>query len=104
MRSQKKSFWQGVLCTGEVSLLLGRPFAGKSTFACALTLALHRGDTLLGRPCIKTRVAYMALERNGRSIAELFETWGIADQVKFIIDTPAPKGDKSNVLDFLERK
>lgn len=49
MRSQKKSYWQGIIREGEVSLLLGLPFAGKSTFACALTLALLRGDTLLER-------------------------------------------------------
>lgn len=104
MRSQKKPYWQGIIREGEVSLLLGRPFAGKSTFACALTLALHRGDTLLGRPCAQTRVAYLALERNGQNVAELFETWGIAGQVTFADETPAFKGDGSELADSLERE
>ena len=104
MRSQKRAYWQGIIREGEVSLLVGRPYAGKSTFACALTRALVRGDTLLGRPCAKTRVCYMAFERNGQNVAQLFRTWGIAEQVMFADERPAFKGNGSELADLLERE
>jgi putative DNA primase/helicase len=75
----RKSFWAGILREGEVSMLAGRAMAGKSTFACALTRALHLGVPLLGRDCVKSKVGYMALERNGANVARLLKSWGLSD-------------------------
>jgi hypothetical protein len=86
-RSEKKALWGSVLRKGETSLLLGRAYAGKSTFACALARALTLGVRLMGRECPKTRVGYMALERNGSTVAKLFEKWGLAD-IQFLDEAP----------------
>ena len=95
-RSEKRAFWAGILREGEVSLLLGRPYAGKSTFACALTRALHFGIPLLDHSCVKTRVGYMALERNGAYVARRFQDWGI--DVAFLDEVPALVPDELAVL------
>jgi putative DNA primase/helicase len=78
-RAERKSFWAGILRAGEISMLAGRAMAGKSTFACALTRALHLGVPLLGRDCAKAKVGYMALERNGANVARLLKSWGLSD-------------------------
>jgi hypothetical protein len=83
----RKSFWAGILREGEVSMLAGRAMAGKSTFACALTRALHLGVPLLGRDCVKAKVGYMALERNGANVARLLKAWGL-DDVHFLDQLP----------------
>jgi hypothetical protein len=87
-RSAKKAYWSGVLREGEISMLVGRAMAGKSTFACALTRALHLGLPLLGRECTKTKVGYMALERNGAAVARLLAAWNLSD-VAFLDEIPA---------------
>jgi hypothetical protein len=74
-------------------MLVGRAYAGKSTFASALTRALRFGLTLLERQCIAARVGYMALERNGFTVAQLFETWGIRD-VHFLDEVPPMQNDQ----------
>ncbi len=77
-RSSKKSFWDRILREGEVSLLVGRALAGKSTFACALARAVTFGDPLLGRECFQAKIGYMALERNGLAVARLFDKWSLS--------------------------
>jgi Bifunctional DNA primase/polymerase, N-terminal/AAA domain len=76
-RAEKRQLWKGVLREGEVSLLLGRAMGGKSTFACALTKAIVNGTPFLGRDCTASKVAYLALERNGAIVGELFTKWGV---------------------------
>jgi putative DNA primase/helicase len=85
---ERKSFWAGALRAGEISMLAGRAMAGKSTFACALARALHLGVPLLGRDCLKAKVGYMALERNGVKVAKLLEEWGLGDAVYFLDQLP----------------
>ncbi len=86
-RAARKAYWQGILHEGEISLLVGRAMAGKSTFACTLSRALHFGLPLLGRQCIKAKVGYMALERNGAAVARLFAAWGLPD-LAFLDEIP----------------
>jgi hypothetical protein len=92
-RETKRHLWKGVLREGESSLLVGRAYAGKSTFASALTRAHRVGSTLLGRQCVAASVGYMALERNGLTVARLFETWGIGD-VNFLDEVPPMRNDR----------
>jgi len=86
-RPQRNSYWDGILREGEISMLVGRAMAGKSTFACALTRALTLGISLLGRECIKAKVGYMALERNGVKVAQLLESWDL-NVVCFLDELP----------------
>ncbi len=86
-RAERKSFWAKTLRAGEISMLVGRAYAGKSTFACALTRALTLGIPLLGRDCVKARVGYMALERNGVKVARLLKEWGLTE-VYFLDQLP----------------
>ena len=86
-RTAKKAYWAGILREGEVSMLAGRALAGKSTLACALTRALTLGIPLLGHACVKSRVGYMALERNGSAVARLFAAWNL-ESVAFLDETP----------------
>jgi hypothetical protein len=76
--AERRSFWVGMRA-GEVSMLAGRAMAGKSTFACALSRALHLGIPLLGHVCLKAKVGYMALERNGVNVARLLKKWGLGE-------------------------
>jgi hypothetical protein len=92
-RSEKKAYWSGTLREGEVSMLAGRALAGKSTFACALARALTFGDSFLGRECLPSRLGYMALERNGSTVAELLGKWGLRD-ILFLDVVPAAQGDQ----------
>jgi hypothetical protein len=83
-RSARRCFLGGLVYAGDVVGLLGRPFTGKSTLACAMTKAwVLDCPSFLGRPCVKARVGYFALERNGAKVAALFEKWGIADEIVF---------------------
>lgn len=90
-RRGRKQLWAGILREGEVSILVGRALAGKSTFACTLARSLLLGTPLLGRECLKMRVAYLALERNGGKVADLFANWNLEDMV-FAADLPADNG------------
>jgi RecA-family ATPase len=88
-RASRHAWWNGILYAGAFNMLLGRPFTGKSSFAAALTRALVLGEPFLGRHCPKARVGYFALERNGATVAKLFDQWGIADHVYFADEIPA---------------
>lgn len=75
----RKQFLAGILREGEVSMLAGRALAGKSTAACALTRALTLGIPFVRRATIKCRGGYMALERNGVTVARLFARWKLPE-------------------------
>lgn len=92
-RAAKKAYWAGILREGEISMLVGRAYAGKSTFACALTRALTLGEPLLGRECFRATVGYMALERNGNAVARQLEKWELASSVHFLAEIPAMRPD-----------
>lgn len=88
-RGKSTVLCEGLLRTRNLSLLVGRAWAGKTTIAANMARSLVLGEPFLGRPCKSgTRVAYLALERNGSEVADLFEQWGIADQVLFLDRVP----------------
>jgi hypothetical protein len=93
-RVSKPEIVERMLLAGTFNMMLGRPFGGKSSEAAALTLKIHRGGVWLGRKCTKAKVGYFALERSGVGVAELFERWGIAQEVRYegeipVADAPA---------------
>ena len=51
-----------LLPAGGLSLILGKPKAGKSTLARCLCVAVATGQPWLGRACMRGPVAYLALE------------------------------------------
>ena len=87
-RISKPVIWRAIFLAATFNMLLGRPFAGKSSFAAALTLAIHKGNIFLGRECTGSRVGYFALERSGIGVAELFDKWGVADEILYENDIP----------------
>jgi hypothetical protein len=65
-----------LLLAGELSLLVGRPYAGKSSLAMTLAKHLDADAEFLKFSCRKTKVLYCALERNARFVVEhLTEKW-----------------------------
>jgi len=54
--------WDGVLPEAGMSLVVGKPKAGKSTFAFALSIAVAGGQDFLNRHTSKGTVVYLALE------------------------------------------
>lgn len=79
---------------------VGRAYAGKSTFACALSRALHSGQPFLDQRCERVKVGYMALERNGAVVAQLFEKWAL--NVPFLDEVPGHGVER--LANFLERE
>lgn len=53
----------GVLARGEVALLVGEPFAGKSALACRLAIDVAAGQPFLGNETRPAPVLYVAAER-----------------------------------------
>lgn len=80
---------RGLFQAGQCSGIVGRPWTGKSSGACTLTYCLLYGLPFLGYPIPEAvQVGYMALERNGSDVAELFERWGIDDRIAFLDRKP----------------
>jgi len=68
--------WDGVLPEGGMSLVVGKPKAGKSTFAFALTLAVADGREFLRRPTAAGPVVYLALEEKRAEVKKKLEAFG----------------------------
>lgn len=68
--------WDGVLPEGGMSLMVGKPKAGKSTFAFALSLAVAEGREFLHRATTKGTVVYLALEEKRGEVKKKLEAIG----------------------------
>jgi hypothetical protein len=79
------------LPSSGLSLLAGKPKAGKSTLARGLGLAVARGAPWLGWPTAKGLVFYLALEEKRAEVRAHFAAMGAteADDIRLFID-PAP--------------
>ena len=73
---------EGLLPAGGLSLILGKPKAGKSTLARGLCMAVARGSDWLGRTCAEGPVVYVALEEKRAEVRRHFLSLGATD------DTP----------------
>jgi AAA domain len=71
--SDTRWLWDGVLPEGGMSLVVGKPKAGKSTFAFALSLAVAAGREFLGRPSAAGPVVYLALEEKRAEVKKKLE-------------------------------
>ena len=100
-RAAQKALIQDLAHEGEIVLLVGRAMSGKSTMACALVRCLRRGEPFLGHHVAQARVAYLALERNGISVARLLDQWGLVD-VMFTDEVPSMK--PVALAEFLEQQ
>src|SRR5204863_8743643 len=70
--------WEGYLARSVVTLLAGRPKAGKSTFLFALLAALTKGRPFLGRPTGRAGVALLSEERRD-TLAEKARRFGLEE-------------------------
>jgi hypothetical protein len=80
------------LPAGGLSLLGGKPKAGKSTLARDLALRIARGDAWLGFPTHQGSVFYLALEEKRTEVKKHFATMGAtpADPISvFVAPSPA---------------
>lgn len=68
--------WDGVLPEGGMSLMVGKPKAGKSTFAFALSLAVAEGKEFLNRTTTRGTVVYLALEEKRGEVKKKLEASG----------------------------
>ena len=99
---ERKALIRGLVYEGETVLMVGRAMAGKSTAACAMARCFVTADDFLGRAVRKTRVGYLALERNGHEVARKFTEWGISDDVLFTDEVPPMQ--PAALAQFLERQ
>jgi hypothetical protein len=66
----------GILPAEGLSLMLGKPKAGKSTFARCLALAVAQGEPFLNRATVKGAVLYLALEEKRSEVKKHFRALG----------------------------
>lgn len=80
----------GLLPHGGLSILAGKPKAGKSTLARCMALAVARGDRIIGRETQGGPVIYLGLEDKRAEVAEHFRTMGAHDEPLYVHTGPAP--------------
>src|SRR5574337_964518 len=66
-----------MLPSSGLSILAGKPKAGKSTLARQLAVAVAQGQTFLGRKTSKGKVIYLALEEKPSEVKAHFEDLGL---------------------------
>jgi hypothetical protein len=82
---------EGLLPQGGLSILAGKPKAGKSTLARCVTLAVARGNPVLGRVTNAGPVVYLGLEDKRGEIREHFRTMGAGSEGLHVHTGPAPR-------------
>jgi len=80
----------GLLPRGGLSILAGKPKAGKSTLARCMALAVARGDPVIGRESVAGPVIYLCLEDKRAEVAEHFRAMGAGDERLYVHTGPAP--------------
>ena len=77
-----------LLTQGGLSLLNGKPGAGKTTFARDMALSVAQGKQWLGRDVTPGRVLYLALEEQKRQVKHHMQAMGATaqDEIAFYID------------------
>jgi putative DNA primase/helicase len=76
--------WDGFLAPGVLTVLAGKPKAGKSTIAFALVATLSRGEQFLGRKTKPTGALILSEERSA-SLAEKLRRFGVEDAVHLLM-------------------
>lgn len=83
----------------RISLFCGSPHAGKSTNARQLAVAVAQGKPFLGRPTVKSKVAYWQSEETTEDAAYDFEKSGLKEGDDIIILHPEPNDNHLAELD-----
>jgi hypothetical protein len=95
---------EGHLPTEGLSLLSGRPKAGKSTIARCLALCVARGEPFLGWETLKGPVLYLAFEEKRAEARAHFEAMGAtSDDQVFVFVAQSPKDAMSQLRAVVER-
>ena len=90
-----------LLISGGLSILAGKPKAGKTTMARGLALAVARGEEFLNRDTVPGSVIYLALEEKRAEVRKHFTDLGaIGDEDIFIHVASFPE----NGLRLLEKE
>jgi hypothetical protein len=82
---------EGRLPAGGLSLLAGKPKAGKSTLARCLALAVARGAPWIGWATTAGPVLYLALEEKRAEVRAHFEAMGATDEDVRVLVAQAPE-------------
>jgi AAA domain len=75
-RSEPDWLWPGYVAPGAITLIAGKPKAGKSTFMFGLLAALTRGEPFLGRPTARSGALLISEERHD-TLAEKQRRFGL---------------------------
>ncbi len=93
------------LPAGGLSLLAGKPKAGKSTLARCLALAVARGHPWLDFPTFQGTVFYLGLEEKRAEVREHFQTMGASpeDSIKVFV-APSPQNGFAQLQQATEQE
>src|ERR1700753_4437636 len=97
---------QNLLPTGGLSVLLGKPKAGKSTLARQLLVAVAQGGDFLGRNCEQGDVLYVALEEKESEVVSHLKQLGLrqTDPLGIVLSTTGTGSPVEALRQSLEAK
>ncbi len=88
-----------LLPVGGLSLLAGKPKAGKSTLARCLALSVARGEAWLGRECRQGTVLYLGLEEKRSEVRRHFAGLGADNEPVYCFIEGAPQKNATTMLE-----
>jgi hypothetical protein len=90
-KADEKVSWllDEILPMGGISVLAGKPKAGKSTWARCLAIRVARGEDFLGNICHKGLVLYLALEEKESEVKKHFKDMGASGDENILIHAAA---------------
>lgn len=103
--SEEEADWiiDGLLCKGGLSILAGKPKAGKSTLARCVAFAVSTGQSILNRVVTQGTVVYIGLEDRRREIRNHFRLLGAdGNENLFIHAEPLRPGSEPDCMNDLE--
>ncbi len=85
--------WQDRLPAGTVSMAVGKPKAGKGTFARNLAFRVARGEPFLGSATTRGEVVYLALEETPGDVRNDFAAMGASGNDPILVHAAAAPDD-----------
>jgi hypothetical protein len=96
---------EGILPSGGFSTVVGKPKAGKSTWARNLSLKVGRGESFMGRDTEPGGVVYLALEEKRSEVKNHFKKMGaLGDEEVYIYASTAPADALLQIRKVVEEK
>ncbi len=83
--------WEETLPAGGMSMLGAKPKTGKTTAARNISLAVARGESVLGRGTTAGSVVYLALEEKRGELQRQFRAMGATDEPIYVHTGAAPQ-------------